>query len=100
MRVSRCGIRPPTAIDAAESSAAEGWTRVRTVAATKTAIAALLDTAGSIGESMTQLLSANQEPAEFPATSTFTLNFPQFGRILYMQTNLSAALCAIRVAER
>jgi hypothetical protein len=24
------------------------------------------------------------------------LNFPQFGRILYMQTNLSAALCAIR----
>jgi hypothetical protein len=29
-----------------------------------------------------------------------TLNFPQFGRILYMQTNLSAALCEIRVAER
>ena len=28
------------------------------------------------------------------------LNFRQFGRILYMQTNLSAALCAIRVAER
>ena len=24
------------------------------------------------------------------------MNFPQFGRILYMQTNLSAALCAIR----
>ena len=24
------------------------------------------------------------------------LNFPQFGRILYVQTNLSAALCAIR----
>ena len=28
------------------------------------------------------------------------LNFRGFGRILYVQTNLSAALCAIRVAER
>jgi hypothetical protein len=28
------------------------------------------------------------------------LNLWEFGRILYVQTNLSAALCAIRVAER
>jgi hypothetical protein len=31
---------------------------------------------------------------------SLALNFPQFSRILIKQTNLSAALCAIRVAER